>query len=109
LELVEDFLSTLSGFGFTPEQAVGTYRAFSGFLLGNLLLEAAVRGAETSPVEEPLDEGKATVPSRDGQVDLSGSPTVAEFQPLLSEDRSAEEFEISLETLLDRLEMELSQ
>ena len=109
LELVDDFLSTLSGFGFTDEQVVGTYRAFSGFLLGNLLLEAAVRGAETSPVEVPLDEGNATVPSRDGKVDLSGSPAVAKFQPLLSQDRSAEEFEISLETLLDRLELELSQ
>jgi AcrR family transcriptional regulator len=109
LELVDDFLSTLSGFGFTDEQVVGTYRAFSGFLLGNLLLEAAVRGAETSPVEVPLDEGDATIPGRDGQIDLSGSPAVARFQPLLSEDRSAEEFEISLETLLDRLEMELSQ
>ena len=109
LELVEDFLATLSGFGFTDEQAVGTYRAFTSFLLGNLLLEAAVRGAETSPIEEPLDEVNATVPSRDSQVDLSGSPTVAKFQPLLSQDRSAEEFEISLETLLDRLEMELSQ
>jgi TetR/AcrR family transcriptional regulator, tetracycline repressor protein len=109
LELVEDFLSTLSGFGFTDEQVVATYQAFSGFLLGNLLLEAAVRGAETSPVEEPLDEGNATIPSRDGQVDLSGSPTVARFQHLLSMDRSAEEFEISLETLLNRLEMELAQ
>jgi TetR/AcrR family tetracycline transcriptional repressor len=109
LEVVEDFLSTLSGFGFTDEQVVGTYRAFSGFLLGNLLLEAAVRGAETSPVEEPLDEGNATIQSRDGQVDLSGSPTVAKFQHLLSQDRSAEEFEISLETLLNRLEMDLSQ
>jgi TetR/AcrR family tetracycline transcriptional repressor len=109
LELVEDFLSTLSGFGFTDEQVVSTYRAFSGFLLGNLLLEAAVRGAETSPVEVPLDEGNSTIPSRDGQVDLSASPTVARFQPLLSDDRSAEEFEVSLETLLDRLEMELSQ
>jgi TetR/AcrR family tetracycline transcriptional repressor len=109
LEVVEDFLSTLSGFGFTDEQVVATYRGFTSFLLGNLLLEAAVRGAETSPVEEPLDEGNATIPSRDGRVDLSGSPSVARFQPLLSQDRSAEEFEISLETLLNRLEMELSQ
>jgi TetR/AcrR family transcriptional regulator, tetracycline repressor protein len=109
LELVDDFLSTLSGFGFTDEQVVGTYRAFTGFLLGNLLLEAAVRGAETSPVEEPLDEGTATVPNRDGRVDLSGSPAVARFQRLLSQDRSAEEFEVSLETLLDRLELDLSQ
>jgi TetR/AcrR family transcriptional regulator, tetracycline repressor protein len=109
LELVDDFLSALSGFGFTDEQVVGTYRAFTGFLLGNLLLEVAVRGAETSPVEEPLDEGQATVPNRDGRVDLSGSPAVRRFQPLLSQDRSAEEFEVSLETLLDRLELELSQ
>jgi TetR/AcrR family tetracycline transcriptional repressor len=109
LELVEDFLSTLSEFGLSDEQVVNTYQAFSGFLLGNLLLEAAMRGAETSPIEEPLDEGNATVPSRDGQVDLSQNPTVARFQPLLSKDRSAEEFETSLETLLDRLEMELSQ
>ena len=99
----------MSGFGFTDRQVVGTYRAFTGFLLGNLLLEVAVRGAETSPVEVPLDEGNAQVPSRDGRVDLSRSPAVARFQPLLSEDRSAEEFEVSLETLLDRLEMDLSQ
>jgi TetR/AcrR family transcriptional regulator, tetracycline repressor protein len=109
LELVEDFLATLNGFGFTDEQVVVTYQAFSGFLLGNLLLEATVRGAETSPVEVPLDEGNATVPTQDGQVDLSDKPNVARFQPLLSKDRSAEEFEISLETLLDRLEMEISQ
>jgi TetR/AcrR family transcriptional regulator, tetracycline repressor protein len=109
LEMVEDFLSTLSGFGFSDEQAVATYRSFSSFLLGNLLLESAARGAETSPVEEPLDEGDADIPSQDGQVDLSGNPTVARFQRLLSEDRSDEEFEIQLETLLDRLELSLSQ
>jgi TetR/AcrR family transcriptional regulator, tetracycline repressor protein len=109
LELVEDFLSTLSDFGFSDQQVVTTYQAFSGFLLGNLLLEAAVRGAETSPVEEPLDEGNATIPSEDGRVDLSRSPTVARFRHLLSQDRSVEEFEISLETLLNRLEMDLAQ
>jgi TetR/AcrR family transcriptional regulator, tetracycline repressor protein len=109
LELVEDFLSALSRFGFTDQQVVTTYQAFSGFLLGNLLLEAAVRGAETSPVEEPLDEGNATVPNQDGQVDLNGSPTVAKFRRLLSQDRSVEEFEISLETLFNRLEMDLAQ
>jgi TetR/AcrR family tetracycline transcriptional repressor len=109
LELVEDFLATLRGHGFTSEQVVATYRAFSGFLLGQLLLEAAVRGADTSPVEEPMDEGDAQLPNRDGEVDLSGSPIVAELRSLLSEDRSTEEFEVSLETLLDRLEMNLSQ
>lgn len=109
LELVEDFLATLSHHGFTDQQVVGTYRSFSSFLLGHLLLESAVRGAETSPVEEPLDEGNATIPHEDGEVDLSGSPTITRLQDLLSQDRSSEEFEISLETLLDRLEMNLSQ
>jgi TetR/AcrR family transcriptional regulator, tetracycline repressor protein len=109
LELVEDFLSTLSSFGFNDDQVVSTYRAFTSFLLGHLLLESAVRGAETSAVGEPLDEGGATVPNQDGRVDLSGSPTVSKFRTKLSEDRSAEEFEASLETLLDRLEMDMSQ
>jgi AcrR family transcriptional regulator len=109
VELVEDFLTTLLQHGFTDDQAVGTYRAFSSFLLGNLLLEAASRGAETSPVEEPLDEGDAQLPNRDGRVDLSDAPTVERLRSVLSEDRSREEFEIGLETLLDRLELSLAQ
>ena len=59
LEVVQHFLETLSGFGFSDEQVVATYRSFSSFLLGSLLLEAAQRGARTSPIEEPLDEGDA--------------------------------------------------
>jgi len=109
VELVEQFLHTLSGHGFTDEQVVEVYRSFSSFLLGQLLLESAVRGADTSPVEEPLDEGDAQLPNQDGQVDLSDSPTVERMRPLLSDDRSKEEFELALETLLDRLEMALSQ
>jgi AcrR family transcriptional regulator len=109
LELVEDFLATLSSHGLTDEQVVEVYRAFSSFLLGSLLLEAAQRGAETSPVEEALDEGSAQVPNADGQLDLSGNPVITRFRSLLSEDHSAEEFEVGLETLLDRLELSLSQ
>jgi len=109
LELVEDFLSTLVGHGFTDEQVVGAYRSFSSFLLGQLLLESAVRGAETSPVEIPLDEGDAQIPNEDGKVDISNNPTVTRMRALLSEDRSDEEFEVSLETLLDRLELSLTQ
>jgi TetR/AcrR family tetracycline transcriptional repressor len=109
VELVEDFLTTLLSHGFTDDQAVGTYRAFSSFLLGNLLLEAAVRGADTSPVEEPLDEGDAQLPNENGRVDLSEAPTVARLRPVLSEDQSGEEFEVALETLLDRLELSLTQ
>jgi TetR/AcrR family tetracycline transcriptional repressor len=109
VELVEDFLHTLSGHGFTDEQVVEVYRAFSSFLLGQLLLESAVRGADTSPVEVAMDEGDAQLPNEDGKVDLSGSPTVQRMKGLLSDDQSKQEFEIALETLLDRLEMSLSQ
>lgn len=109
LELVESFINTLTGYGFTDPQIAETYRAFSSFLLGQLLLESAVRGADTSPSEEPLDEGDATIPNEDEKVDLSNKPNVARMRPLLSEDRGLEEFETSLETLLDRLDLMLSQ
>ena len=109
MKLVEDFLTALSSHGMADEQVVEVYRAFSSFLLGSLLLEAAQRGAETSPVEEPLDEGSAQVPNADAQLDLSRNPLITRFRPLLSEDHSAEEFEVGLETLLDRLERSLSQ
>lgn len=109
LELVDEFLRTLLDHGFTDEQTVSAYRTFSSFLLGQLLLESAMRGAETSPVEEPLDEGEAQIPNRDSELDLEDQPTVKRLRSLLSEDRAREEFEVSLETLLDRLEMTLSQ
>lgn len=109
LDLVEDFLETLRGYGFTDPQIAGAYRGFSSFLLGHLLLESATRGAKTSPIEVPFDEGDAQIPNEDGQLNLTGRPETARLRPLLSEDRSADEFEISLETLLDRFEMTLSQ
>jgi TetR/AcrR family transcriptional regulator, tetracycline repressor protein len=88
---------------------VNTYRAFSSFLLGQLLLQAAVQGAETAPAEEPIDEGGAAIPEGDGNISLDVAPEVRRLRPLLSEDRSDEEFEVSLEALLDRLDRELSQ
>lgn len=109
LDLVEDFLQTLGSHGFTDEQIAGAYRAFSSFLLGQLLLESATRGAKTSPVEVAFDEGDAPVPNRDGQMSLADKPALARVRPLISQDRSEEEFEISLENLLDRLEMTIAQ
>lgn len=109
LELVEQFLSMLLAHGFDDDQAVDTYRAFTSFLLGQLLLESAARGAETAPVEVPLDEGDASVPTTDAAASTSNNPTVVRLRALLSEDRATEEFEIGLESLLDRLEMALAQ
>ena len=109
LDIVEDFLQRLAGHGFTDNQIVHAYRAFSSFLLGQLLLESAMRGAETSPVEVPFDEGDAQIPNADGELDLGSRPATKRLRSKLSEDHSDEEFEISLETLLDRLEMSLTQ
>ncbi|WP_424448335.1 TetR/AcrR family transcriptional regulator C-terminal domain-containing protein [Microbacterium arborescens] len=109
VEVVNIFLSSLISQGFTDGQAVDAYRAFSSFLLGQLLLESAVRGADTGPVDEALDEGDAAIPEGDGRVDLQDAPEVLRLRALLSEDRSDEEFEISLESLLDRLDRNLSQ
>ena len=109
LEVVEHFLRTLRDFGFSDDQTVSVYRSFSSFLLGHLLLEATLHGAETSPVEEPLDEGGADIPNRDEQVELVADSEVLRLRPKLSEDHGEEEFEISLETLLDRIELSIAQ
>jgi TetR/AcrR family tetracycline transcriptional repressor len=109
VEVVDRFLTALTGNGFTDPQAVNAYRAFSSFLLGQLLLQSVVRGAEAGPAEEPLDEGGAAIPEGDGNMSLDSAPEVQRLRALLSEDRSDEEFEVSLEALLDRLDRELSQ
>jgi AcrR family transcriptional regulator len=109
VEVVNTFLTTLTANGFTDEQAVNAYRAFSSFLLGQLLLQSVVHGADAAPAEEALDEGGADIPEGDGNLSLDVAPEVRRLRTLLSEDRSDEEFEVSLEALLDRLERQLSQ
>ncbi|MBQ9915639.1 MAG: hypothetical protein IJO71_00365 [Microbacterium sp.] len=96
--------------GRDPRQAVDTYRAFSSFLLGQLRLEPAVRGAEIGPAEEPLDEDDPPAPEGDVQSGhLEHAPEVARLCGLLSEDRVDKEFEVSLESLLERLDRAYSQ
>jgi AcrR family transcriptional regulator len=109
VEVVNTFLTALTEAGFSDPQAVNAYRAFSSFLLGQLLLQSVVRGAEAGPAEEPLDEGGADIPQGDGSMSLDIAPEVRRLRTLLSEDRSDEEFEVSLEALLDRLDRDVSQ
>jgi AcrR family transcriptional regulator len=97
LRWVESFLAALISEGFTEEQAVDAYSGFSSFLLGHLLLEVAALGADVGPVEEAQ-------PRPPREADLDGYPVLQRLQDLLSEDRSAQEFEESLENLLDRLD-----
>ncbi|MFD1210687.1 TetR/AcrR family transcriptional regulator C-terminal domain-containing protein [Arthrobacter sp. GCM10027362] len=97
LRWVESFLKALTSTGFSDQAAVDAYRVFSSFLLGHLLLEVSAMGADVGPVEE-------TEPRPPKEADLSGYPLLQRLQDLLSLDRSAQEFEESLENLLDRLE-----
>lgn len=96
LDWVETFLSGLVSEGFSDAAAVVTYRAFTGFLLGNLLLEAASLGADLGPLDV-LDDGEEDKPA------LREHPTVARLRAALAEDHAAAEFEESLEELLDRI------
>ncbi|MCW2535432.1 MAG: Transcriptional regulator, tetR family [Modestobacter sp.] len=98
LRMVESFLATLTDSGFSDQAAVAAYRAYSSFLLGHLLLEVTQIGAQVSLLDLP--EGDPDVQEA---TDLSKYPSLLRTEPLLSQDKSAAEFEESLENLLDRL------
>lgn len=96
IEWVESFLEGLISEGFTDDAAVAGYRAFSSFLLGHLLLEAATHDADIGPLDV-IDDGSPSYP------DLTHAPTVERLRVSLSEDHAAVEFEEALENLLDRM------
>ena len=98
LRMVESFLSTMREGGFPPAAAVAAYRAYSSFLLGHLLLEVSQRGAPVSMLDQPDGD-----PDAQARTDLRPYPHLTELEPLLGQDKSAAEFEESLENLLDRL------
>lgn len=104
LELVEAFLEGLTSRGFSDDAAVAAYRAFSSFLLGHLLLEAATLGAETAPAEQPLAEPHHSPSAAETAAVLAPYANLRRLQSELSLDTSAAEFEESLENLLERLE-----
>jgi TetR/AcrR family transcriptional regulator, tetracycline repressor protein len=109
LRIVDEFIGGLTLRGFSDRQAVEAYRIFTSFLLGHLLLEVAEFGATTGPVEEPLDEGDAPVPSPGGSIHVTDYPALIRTADMLAEDHTDAEFEASLEALLDRLDLLLSQ
>jgi AcrR family transcriptional regulator len=96
LAWVEAFLDGLTSEGFSDDAAVGAYRAFTSFLLGHLLLEVAVLGADVGPLD--VLEGGEDLPTS-----LAPYPSVRRLRDALAEDHSAVEFEESLENLLDRI------
>jgi AcrR family transcriptional regulator len=100
LDWVEAFLVGLEGEGFSDEAAVVSYRAFTSFLLGHLLLEVSTHGADVGPLdvlEDQPNEG------------LDDYPTVSRLRSQLAEDTAAVEFEEALEELLNRLALARQQ
>jgi AcrR family transcriptional regulator len=96
LRWVELFLDGLISESFSDEGAVGAYRAFTSFLLGHLLLEVAILGADVGPLDV-IDDGEAR-----NEKPLP-HPTVSRLSSSLAEDHSAVEFEEALEELLNRI------
>lgn len=96
LDWVETFLSGLCSDGFSDAAAVASYRAFTGFLLGHLLLEVSTMGADIGPLDVLEDDEEDNHRMRD-------FPTVARLRAGLGEDHAAAEFEEALEELLNRI------
>jgi AcrR family transcriptional regulator len=102
---VESLLEALAQEGFSDDAAVGAYRAFTSFLLGHLLLEVAVLGADVGPLDVLDDDEDGEAPD----TSLAGYPVVRRLEGQLREDHSAEEFEESLEELLNRMALMKSE
>ena len=96
LEWVDAFLSGLVAEGFGDEAAVAAYRSFTSFLLGTLLLEVAAHGADVGPLDV-VDDREAD------DEEASRHTTVWRLRGDLAQDTSALEFEVALESLLERL------
>ncbi|QWC84237.1 TetR/AcrR family transcriptional regulator C-terminal domain-containing protein [Nocardioidaceae bacterium] len=98
LDWVEVFLAGLKQEGFSDTGAVEAYRAFTSFLLGNLLLEAATLGADLGPLDV-LDDDEAD------DERIAEFPTVMRLRRGLGEDHASTEFEEALEDLLTRIHL----
>lgn len=96
LRWVEQFLTGLIDEGFSDQTAVAAYRGFTSFLLGHLLLETVVRGADAGLLDQHETEA-------DGHDPLTTHPTLRRLKDALAKDESLVEFEESLESLLERL------
>jgi AcrR family transcriptional regulator len=103
LRWMDSFLDTLISYGFDDSAAVESYRSYTTFLIGHLLLEVSARGAQLHPDETLLDD--SCRPARD----LSSYRQLQRLQPMLSQDHSSAEFEEALEAMLDRLELLLAR
>lgn len=97
---VDYFLSSLKGYGFSDDNAVSAYKAFTSFLLGDLLLQVSALGVSPVPIAENGSE------SQDNE-NLADYPTVQRLQNKLAENHSDREFDDGLDDLIERLRITL--
>ncbi|MCD1287528.1 TetR/AcrR family transcriptional regulator [Brevibacterium sp. GP-SGM9] len=95
---VDHFLSSLKSYGFTDSHAVDAYKAFTSFLLGNLLLQVSALGVNAVPVSEGEGDHHG-----DEIEDLDDYPIVKQLRGRLSADHSDREFDDGLDDLIERL------
>lgn len=92
LRWVEIFLDGLVRDGFEDHDAVSAYRAFTSFLLGYLLLEAAMYADATAPHHH-----------RSLPEELKPYPNLDRLQHELAQDRAEAEFEEGLNDVIERI------
>jgi AcrR family transcriptional regulator len=103
LRWLESFFTVMADAGFSDDDAVIAYRAYTTFLLGHLLLEVS-HGNGALPGDD--DESAATpADDRNSDVGLEGYPHLRRLESLLDQDETVREFEEALESLLDRLDV----
>jgi AcrR family transcriptional regulator len=102
LRWLESFFSVMADAGFSDDDAVIAYRAYTTFLLGHLLLEVS-HGSAALPGDD--DENDPAPADRDSAVGLENYPHLRRLESLLDQDETVREFEEALESLLDRLEL----
>lgn len=100
LRFVESFLAALDTCGFSESANVYIYRAFSTFLLGHLMLEVSALTIDTDDEDDPE-------PARQS-ITLDHYPHLERLAPALATNHGLQEFEESLESLLDRIQTSVS-
>lgn len=96
LRWVEGFLEGLDKLGFTIDESVRVYRAFSTFLMGQLLLESSTHLVDTLSVQNDVEFYETN--------DLAAYPRLVAISSELSHDTFENEFEDALESLIGRIE-----
>lgn len=91
---VDYFLASLLGYGFSETHAVKAYKAFTSFLLGDLLLQVTAMGIDIVPVAGDGDESEE---------DPAEYATVRRLESKLSEDLSQREVSDGLDDLIERI------